>query len=81
MASKKTILLGGLAVIVAVGAVVGVRTATFAPKDIADGSDVTLAPAPTYDLQAAVRHLSEAAQIPTISHQDAACLLYTSRCV
>jgi len=72
MASKKTILLGGLAVIVAVGAVVGVRTATFAPKDIADGSDVTLAPAPTYDLQAAVRHLSEAAQIPTISHQDAA---------
>ena len=40
MASKKTILLGGLAVIVAVGAVVGVRTATFAPKDIADGSDV-----------------------------------------
>ncbi|WP_288991086.1 M20 family peptidase [uncultured Sphingopyxis sp.] len=72
MASKKTILLGGLAVIVAVGAVVGVRIATFAPKDIADGSDVTLAPAPTYDLQAAVRHLSEAAQIPTISHQDAA---------
>src|SRR3546814_10066284 len=55
-----------------VAGTVAVRTATFAPKDIADGSGVALAAVPVYDLAAAVEHLSAAAQIPTISHQDAA---------
>ena len=44
----------------------------FAPGDIADGSDIRLVAAPTYDLDAAVAHLSAAAQIRTISHQDPA---------
>ena len=47
-------------------------TAGFAPANVADGSDVRIAAAPSYDLDAAVRHLSEAAQIPTVSNQDPA---------
>ncbi len=69
---KRRILLGGLAVLAVIAATVAVRTSSFAPADIADGSDVKLAAAPTYDLNAAVAHLSAAAQIRTISHQDAA---------
>lgn len=72
MAAKRMILIGGAAALAVAGGVVAVRTATFAPKDIADGSDVTLAAAPPYDLSAAVAHLSAAAQIKTVSHQDAA---------
>lgn len=72
MRKRRAVLLGGLAAIAIVGATVAVRTAGFAPKDVADGSDVTLAAAPGYDLDAAVHHLSEAAQLRTISHQDPA---------
>jgi carboxypeptidase PM20D1 len=72
MAAKRMILIGGVAALAVAAGVVAVRTATFAPRDIADGSDVSLAPAPRYDLSAAVAHLSAAAQIRTISHQDAA---------
>jgi carboxypeptidase PM20D1 len=69
---KRTILLGGLAVVAVIAGTVAVRTATFRPADIADGSDVRLAAVPAYDLDAAVAHLSAAAQIRTISHQDVA---------
>lgn len=72
MAKRRTIILGGLAVLALVAGTVAVRTASFAPKDIADGSDIRLAPAPPYDLDAAVARLSAAAQIRTISHQDPA---------
>ena len=72
MARKRTILLGGLAVVVVLTGAVALRTATFTPADIADGSDIRLAAAPPYDLDAAVAHLSAATQIPTISHQDPA---------
>lgn len=72
MGKKRAILLGGLAVLGIVAATVAVRTANFAPGNIADGSDVRLAAAPAYDLDAAVAHLSAATQIPTISHQDPA---------
>ena len=71
MAKRRTILIGGLAVIAVVAATVAVRTATFAPADIADGSDVRLADVPAYDLNAAVANLGAAVQIRTISHQDA----------
>src|SRR3546814_16198644 len=64
------ILLGGLAIVAVAVGTVAVRTANFAPANLADGSDVTLAAAPAYDLDAAVRHLSAAAQIRTISHQN-----------
>ena len=72
MAVMRTILLGGLAVGAVVAGTVAVRTASFAPKDIADGRDVTLAAAPPYDIGAAVRHLSAAAQIRTVSNQNVA---------
>src|SRR3546814_16338806 len=72
MAKGRTILLGGIAILAVAAGAVAVRTATFEPRDIADGKDVTLAPAPPFDLDAAVQHLSAAAQIPTISHQDPA---------
>ena len=72
MGKRRTIFLAGLAVIAIVAGTVAVRTATFAPKDIADGGDIRLAAAPSYDLDAAVGHLSAAAQIKTISHQDPA---------
>ncbi len=72
MGKRRTILTGGIAVIAVMAATVAVRTATFAPSDIADGSDIRLAAAPTYDLEAAVARLSAAAQIRTISHQDPA---------
>jgi len=72
MRKRRTILIGGLAVIAVVAATVAVRTATFAPKDIANGSDIRLAAVPAYELQAAVANLSAAAQIRTISHQDPA---------
>src|SRR3546814_13020897 len=69
MGKRRTILVGGLAVIAIVAGKVAVRTATFAPKDIADGSGVALAAGPGYGLAAPVEHLSAAAQIPTILHQ------------
>ncbi len=72
MGKRRMILLGGLATVAVVAGTVAVRTATFAPKDIADGSAIRLAAVPAYDLDAAVGHLSAAAQIKTISHQDPA---------
>ena len=72
MAKRRTILFGGLAIVAAVAATVAIRTATFAPANIADGSDVRLADVPAYDLDAAVANLGAAVQIRTISHQDAA---------
>lgn len=72
MGKLRIALIGGLSILVVGAAVVGARTATFAPANVADGRDVKLAAAPAYDLDAAVRHLSEAAQIRTISNQDPA---------
>ncbi len=72
MGKRRTVLLGGLAILALVAGTAAVRTTTFAPKDIVDGSDIRLAAVPVYDLDAAVGHLSAAAQIKTISHQDPA---------
>lgn len=72
MGKRRIILTGGLAIVAVVAGTVAVRTATFAPADIADGSDIRLAAAPSYDLTAATAHLSAAAQIRTVSHQDPA---------
>ena len=72
MGKRRTILIGGLAIIAVVAGTVAVRTATFAPNDIADGTDIRLAAVPTYNLDTAVANLSAAAQIRTISHQDPA---------
>ncbi|WP_257550206.1 M20 family peptidase [Sphingopyxis sp. DBS4] len=72
MRKRGIIILGGVALVAVAAATVAVRTASFAPANVADGSDVRIAAAPSYDLDAAVRHLSEAAQIPTVSNQDPA---------
>ncbi|HEV7340132.1 MAG TPA: M20 family peptidase [Sphingopyxis sp.] len=72
MRKRRILLLGGLAVIAVVAGTVAVRTASFAPTDIADGSDIRLTAAPRYNLDTAVANLSAAAQIRTISHQDPA---------
>ncbi len=72
MGKGRTILFGGLAMAAVVAGAVAIRTASFTPAGIADGSDVRLAAVPAYDLAAAVRHLSAATQIQTVSHQDAA---------
>ena len=72
MGKRRMIILGGVAVVAVAAGTIAARTASFAPKDIADGGDVTLAAVPRYDLDAAVRHLSEAAQIRTVSNQDPA---------
>ncbi len=66
------IALGVIAVIVALGVVVVVRTLTFKPPAAVDISSVTLAAAPAIDQAAAARHLSEAVQIKTISNQNKA---------
>lgn len=72
MGKRRTMLLGALAAFAFVAGTVAVRTASFAPTEIADGTDIRLAAAPAYDLSAAVANLSAAAQIRTISHQDPA---------
>ena len=72
MGKRRNVLFGGLAVVAVVAGTVAVRTAGFAPTDIADGTDIRLTAAPPYDLSAAVANLSAAAQIRTISHQDPA---------
>jgi carboxypeptidase PM20D1 len=60
------------AVIAGVAAVVGVRTATFAPDLIADGADVKLAAIPAIDTETAARNLGMAVRFRTISNQNSA---------
>ncbi|MBU0863251.1 MAG: M20 family peptidase [Alphaproteobacteria bacterium] len=72
MGKRRTILIGGLAIIAVAAGTVALRTATFVPNDIADGTDIRLVAVPTYNLDTAVANLSAAAQIRTISHQDPA---------
>ena len=66
------IALGVIAVVVALGVVVVVRTLTFKPPAAVDISSVTLAAAPAIDQAAAALHLSQAVQIRTISNQNKA---------
>ena len=53
-------------------AVVAVRTATFAPKGVADASGITLAEATAFDVDAAAERLGAAVRFQTVSHQDIA---------
>lgn len=68
---KKWVLVTGVA-IAALAGTVAARTAMFKPDAVGDGSGITVAQAPTIDAQAAAQHLSQAVQIPTISHQNPA---------
>lgn len=58
--------------IVALAAVIGVRTATYRPPGSAAGTPVALAAPVPIDLPRAATHLAEAVRIRTVSHQDAA---------
>lgn len=62
--------LGLGAAIVALGGVIGIRTATFAPAAVADGSAIKVAAAAPFDTGLAARHLGEAVRIQTVSNQD-----------
>ena len=66
------ILLGLVAVMVVIVAVVAVRTVTYKPPAAADLSGVKLAPAISVDRDVAARHLGEAVRFQTVSHQDKA---------
>jgi carboxypeptidase PM20D1 len=67
---KAALLAGG--VILALGAVVAVRTLTFKAPAGADFSQIRLVTPPAIDQAAAALHLSQAVQIQTISHQNPA---------
>jgi carboxypeptidase PM20D1 len=62
--------LGLLAILCVLVAVVLVRTATYQPPAAVALADVKPAPPVTFDLARAAEHLSQAIQIPTVSHQD-----------
>jgi carboxypeptidase PM20D1 len=64
--------LGLIGIVMAVAAVIAVRTATYAPAGTIDLASVSLAPAAPIDLDRAAAHLAEAVRIRTISHQDPA---------
>ncbi|MDB5471802.1 MAG: peptidase [Caulobacter sp.] len=66
------IVLGAVAMVAVLVAVVVVRTLTFKPPAAVDISSVKLAAAPTIDQVAAAEHLSQAVQIRTVSNQDKA---------
>ncbi|HEX2801800.1 MAG TPA: M20 family peptidase [Phenylobacterium sp.] len=66
------IALGLSVVVLALAAVVIVRTLAFQGPELADTRGVKLAAPVAVDVALAARHLSEAVQIPTVSHQDEA---------
>jgi carboxypeptidase PM20D1 len=68
----RKIALGALLLAGAGAAVVGVRTATFAPKGVAAADGVVLAPAPAIDVAAAAANLGAAIRFQTVSNQNAA---------
>lgn len=68
---KKWVLALGVGAAALVGTV-AVRTATFKPDAVGDGSAIAVASTPAVDVQAAAQHLSQAVQIQTVSHQDPA---------
>lgn len=68
---KKWALGIGVAV-VALGGVVAVRTATFAPQAVADGAAIKVAPPASFDTNLAAQHLAESVRFQTVSNQDPA---------
>jgi carboxypeptidase PM20D1 len=66
------IVLGLLALVVVLAAVVLVRTFTYKPPAAADLSQVAVAAPVAVDVGLAARRLSQAVQIPTVRHQDRA---------
>lgn len=72
MGWKSKTALTAVGLVLAVSAVVAVRTATFRPPAAVDTSSIRLASARPFDVDLAARHLGEAVRFRTISHQDPA---------
>ncbi|HWE45886.1 MAG TPA: M20 family peptidase [Caulobacteraceae bacterium] len=70
MPRRAKIILGGAGLLVILGVVVALRTATYQPPVSPDLKQVKLAPAPAIDLDKVAQHLGEAVRIQTVSHQD-----------
>ncbi len=58
--------------VLALGGALAVRTVTFAPAGVSDGSDIKVAAAPAFDLASAASHLGAAVRFLTVSNQDPA---------
>jgi carboxypeptidase PM20D1 len=72
MGWKSKTALTAVGLVLVVGAVVAVRTATFKAPAAVDTSSVHLASARPFDVNVAARHLGEAVRFQTVSHQDKA---------
>jgi carboxypeptidase PM20D1 len=72
MGWKSKTALTAVGLVLAVGAVVAVRTATFKAPAAVDTSSIHLASARPIDAALAARHLCEAVRFQTVSHQDPA---------
>jgi carboxypeptidase PM20D1 len=72
MGWKSKTALTAVGLVLAVGAVVAVRTVTFKAPAAVDTSSVHLASARPFDVNLAARHLGEAVRFQTVSHQDKA---------
>ncbi|MEJ2818431.1 M20 family peptidase [Caulobacter sp. CCG-8] len=72
MGWKSRTALTAVGLMLAVGAVVAVRTATFKAPAAVDTSSIHLASARPVDVALAAQHLGEAVRFQTVSHQDAA---------
>jgi carboxypeptidase PM20D1 len=68
---RRSVAVAGLGLL-ALGGVVAVRTATFAPDGLADGSGIAVAAPPPVDIQVAAAHLGAAIRFQTVSNQVAA---------
>jgi carboxypeptidase PM20D1 len=72
MGWKSKTALTAVGLVLAVGAVVAVRTATFKAPAAVDTSSIHLASARPFDANLAAQHLGEAVRFQTVSHQDPA---------
>jgi carboxypeptidase PM20D1 len=70
MSVVRNVALGAAVVVIGVAGVVGVRTALVGNGQ-AQGPKLALPPAEPVDVEGAAKHLSQAVQIETVSHQDA----------
>jgi carboxypeptidase PM20D1 len=71
MWDMKKVLICGLSLLLALAAVIGVRTMRFVPEGGSSDKSITVASAPVFDTNAAAARLGEAIRFQTVSRQDA----------
>jgi carboxypeptidase PM20D1 len=67
----KKALIWGLGLLLALSAVIVVRTMTFAPEGVSNDKSIVVAAAPAFDSNGAAKRLGEAIRYQTVSRQDA----------